>query len=210
MNIAILIYGRLNKAIDQYDNIIKHVIGEQNVDIFCSSDNSNNIKEFIMKYNPISYINDEIILDNDILNYYKQFRKPFETNVENAIKHFMNKQRVYQLLKTHIEKTGKKYDIIMSLRVDLQFSSKIIFQYPQKNTIYIPQGKDYRNGINDQIAYGDQNTMEIYNNIISQCNNILLYNLSKCGFHPENLTAANIKLHGLNIHRFPLTYKIVR
>lgn len=210
MNIAILIYGRLNKAIEQYDNIIKHVICEQNVDIFCSSDNSNNIKEFIMKYNPISYINDEIILDNDILNYYKQFRKPFETNVENAVKHFMNKQRVYQLLKTYIEKTGKKYDIIMSLRVDLQFSSKIIFQYPQKNTIYIPHGKDYRNGINDQIAYGDQNTMEKYNNIISQCKNILLYNLSKYGFHPENLTAANIKLHGLNIHRFPLTYKIVR
>ena len=210
MNIAILIYGRLNKAIDQYDNIIKHVICEQNVDIFCSSDNSTNIKEFIMKYNPISYINDEIILDNDILNYYKQFRKPFETNVENAIKHFMNKQRVYQLLKTYIEKTGKKYDIIMSLRVDLQFSSKINFQYPQKNTIYIPYGNDYRNGINDQIAYGDQNTMEKYNNIISQCKNILLYDLSKYGFHPENLTAENIKLHGLNIHRFPLTYKIVR
>ena len=52
--------------------------------------------------------------------------------------------------------------------------------------------------------------MEKYNNIISQCKNILLYNLSKYGFHPENLTAANIKLHGLNIHRFPLTYKIVR
>jgi hypothetical protein len=213
MNIAILIYGRLNKAVTHYDNIISNISDIEkikNIDFFCSSDNSNDIEEFISKYNPKDYINDKIIIDENDLNIYLTYPKPLETNVENVIRHFINKKRVYEIFEKYINSNNLKYDIVISLRIDANISNKFIFENPKSNTIYIPNGHDYRNGINDQIAYGNQDVMKKYFSIIDNCKLILEKNISTVGFHPENLTLANIKLHELEISRFELEYNIIR
>ena len=85
-----------------------------------------------------------------------------ETNLNNMICHFINKYRVYNLLSKYIEESNTQYDVIMYLRADIQFNDKFDFEYPKDNNIYIPCDNDYRNGINDQISYGDQNVMKIY------------------------------------------------
>ena len=213
MKIAILIYGRLNKAISQYDNIINNIINNNKIeklDFFASSDNSSNIENFVCKYKPKNYTNDKIIIDENYIKYFKQFVKARETKVENVLKHFINKKRVYNLFKKYLEISNTQYDVILSIRIDIKLSSKFVFQYPKNNTIYIPEGQDWSGGINDQIAYGNLDVMKKYFHIIHNCNFILKNNLSNIGFHPENLTLANIKLFKLNIERFKLQYNIVR
>lgn len=107
-----------------------------------------------------------------------------------------------------MEENNKQYDIIMYLRADLQIYDKFNFEYPINNNIYIPIGKDYRDGINDQIAYGNQRVMKIYSDLIINCKLLLSDNLS--WVHPETLTLANLKYNNLIINRFTLSYEINR
>ena len=155
MKLAVLVFGRLNKCVEHYANIIESIGKQHSLDFYLSSDNSSDasLNVFIKTYNPIAYTNEKIQHYYNLDNYPKYY----ETNVPYMILHFINKYRVFQLMKN----SNRKYDIILSLRIDLVFENPIIF--PNKivqNTIYIPNEHDYYEGINDRLAYGDFATMK--------------------------------------------------
>lgn len=202
-NVAVLIYGRLNKC---YKDIIKSV-GNHNVDYFISSDNStqSDLNSCIELYNPISYINDSITYK---YKFHKYPNKRKETNVDTMTRHFINKQRVFNLLEQHVKTTGKQYDVIVSIRADLKINSKFNFKI-NPNTIYIPRGNDFIDyAINDQIAYGTYDVMKQYMNIINNCKKIL--KRGKSIPHPESLTLANLELNNIKIVRVGFVYYIYK
>ena len=202
-NVAVLIYGRLNKC---YKDIIKSV-GNHKVDYFISSDNSttSDLNKCIELYNPASYINDSITYK---YRFYKYPNKRTETNLDTMTRHFINKQRVFNLLEKHVKKTGTKYDVIVSIRTDLKINSKFNFKIIP-NTIYIPRGNDFiYHAINDQIAYGSYDVMKKYMNVINNCDDIL--KRGKSIPHPESLTLANLELNNIKIVRFGLDYYIYK
>ena len=203
-NVAVLIYGRLNKC---NKDIIKS-IGNHNVDYFISSDNSTttDLNKCIEIYNPLSYINDSITYK---YNFDKYPNKRDETNLDTMIRHFINKQRVFNLLEQYIKTTGTHYDVIISIRADLKMNSKFNFNRIHSNTIYIPRGNDFINhAINDQIAYGTYDVMKQYMNVINNCDDIL--KRGKSIPHPESLTLANLELNNIKIVRFGLDYYIYK
>jgi len=210
MHIAVLIYGRLNKCVEHYDNIMNSIGNEHSIDFFLSSDNSNKdlLDNFINLYNPVSYINDEI--NYLCYNLEKYPGKRAETNIDNMICHFINKQRVYTLLENYVEKENINYDIILSIRVDLVFNKKITFNNKiEENTIYIPKEYDHIDeAINDQTAYGNILVMKKYMNIIQNIIHIL--DTGKSIPHPESLNLANIIFNDLKICRYDLKYEIER
>ena len=157
------------------------------------------LNNFIKLYNPVSCINDKIVFNCD----YSKYTITHETVVHNMVCHFINKKRVFSLLEKHIEKNNISYDIILSLRVDIILKNK--FDFKNEDCIYIPIGCDYRNGINDQIAYGNFDVMKKYNNIYDNMINLLE---DGCLLHPETLNRENIK--SLNINRFDLNYRLNR
>lgn len=205
MKIAILIYGRLDECSLSYQNTMNALSNYDSVDFFCSSDNSDEscLYEFINKYKPIDYINDKITTDE--YKYFYDFPNNPATNIDFMIRHFINKNRVYNLFLKHIEANNKQYDIIMYLRADLKFYEKFNFENPKDNNIYIPLEWDW-GGINDQIAYGNQNVMKIYSNLIFNC--IILLSNKLAIVHPETLTLANLIYNGLTINRFKLQYHV--
>jgi hypothetical protein len=64
MRIAVLIYGRLNKCIEHYDNIMNSIGRDNDIQFFLSSDDSpqSQLDDFINIYKPVKYINDKIRL----------------------------------------------------------------------------------------------------------------------------------------------------
>ena len=211
MKIAVLIYGRLNTCVKHYLNTLESIGIEHDIDFFLSSDNSPELllNHFIKLYEPIACINDKIEYNID-LTKYDGIRG--ETNIHNMICHFINKERVFSLLEEYIEKSNVNYDIVLSLRIDIVFLQKNLFKnilsIRNDDIIYIPLENDWVGGINDQIAYGNINTMRKYNNIYKHIIHLLDNKLSIP--HPESLTLANIKYHNLKIFRFQLYYYIER
>lgn len=208
MQIAVLIYGRLNKCAEHYSNIINSIGREHTLHFFASSDNSpeEQMQTFINVYNPVSYINDKI---NYTCNIQKYPRIREETNIHNMICHFINKGRVYEALEKYIQLTNAHYDIVISLRVDLVFNNNFIFSEIVDDTIYVPNCCDYvDNGLNDQIAYGTISSMKKYMNIFH--NIIVILDNGYSIPHPESLTFANAQFNNLKVCRFELSYYIER
>ena len=204
MNIAVLVYGRLNKCAEHYDNIVNSIGISHNIDFFLSSDNSSEslLNDFIRLYKPKMYNNDSIH-HNYNLGKYPGTRQ--ETNIPNMICHFINKNRVYLLFEEYINKNNIQYDCIISLRIDCVFQNNFVFDNLTENTIYIPSGNDWvENAINDQIAYGKIDVMKKYN-----CMDFIYLLENQLSIpHPESLNLANIKFNKLLIERIPINYFI--
>ena len=202
MRIAVLVYGRLQFCDTQYMNILEQIGKVHEIDFFMSSDNSpkDQLDSFLELYKPIHYTNDPIQHDLN-LDHYPGKRE--ETNLDHMIRHFINKYRVFSLL----EQYPVSYDVVISLRIDLEIQSPFLLDNIEENTIYIPQGYDW-NGINDQIAYGKKEVMKKYHMIVKNITTLLDNQWSIP--HPESLTYANIEHQSILIKRVLLEYYIVR
>ena len=207
MRIAILVYGRLNKCVEHYNNIIKSVGDNHDIDFFLSSDNSSEtlLNDFISLYKPILYTNNPIYYNYDLSKY--PVNPNYNINFHNMTCHFINKNRVIALLETYVNKTNIQYEAVVSLRIDCVFKCPLVIGDLKDNTIYIPHGYDYvENGINDQIAMGKLDVMKKYNYI----NPIYLLDNKLSIPHPESLTYANILFNKLNIKRVSCQYYLDR
>lgn len=206
MKLAILIYGRLNKCADHYENLLESVGKNNDIDFFMSSDASaeESINNFIKLYNPIAYSNDIIEHNINLAEYCHGW-----VCEDNMIRHFINKKRAFQLFENYMDATNKKYDYVVSVRIDLFFTSKFVFEEQSApiNTIYIPEGNDY-GGINDQVAYGSVDAMKKYSYIFDNLIELLERKLSVV--HPESLHKANILYNDIIVKRTPLDYSIIR
>jgi hypothetical protein len=202
MKIAVLVYGRLQKCVEHYSNILETIGNNNEIDFFLSSDNSSEslLSDFIHLYKPILYNNNPIYFDYNLQELYPG--NPHTTNNDNMTRHFINKNRVVSLLDEYINKENVHYDIVISLRIDVIFNNKFIFDDLEDNTIYIPLDNDFCGGINDQIAYGKLDVMRKYNYI----NVIDLLEKKLTVAHPENLTLVNILYNNLSIKRVNLQY----
>ena len=203
MRAAILFYGRLRHYQHRYiGGAIKLF---NHVDYFYSADNEAQpqFDDFIRIYKPVACCNDKISHEYDFEKY--PGRTPSGTKMDNMIRHFINLKRVFGLLESHIQATDTKYDIVISVRLDLCTGDVALFT-PGKDSIYIPVGDDH-GGINDRMAMGDIDSMRKYMNIIDNCEYLLENKLSIP--HPETLTLANIKYCGLNIGRISMAHRLV-
>lgn len=94
--------------------------------------------------------------------------------------------------------------IYVMSRTDIKLSEKLHFEIG-KGKIYIPVGNDYREGINDQFAYGGYLEMRQYCGLYD---NWMKFFNEGLQFHPE--TYLKRQLEGLEIVRIPQTNQIVR
>lgn len=202
MLISVLLYGRLNKCIEHYNNVLESLGKENKIDFFLSSDNSSEtlLNDFINTYKPILYNNNPTYYN---CNLGKYPGKRSETNIHNMTCHFINKNRVFKIFEEYINKTNIQYDCVISLRIDCVFQNMFNFDNLKNNTIYIPHNYDYvDNGINDQIAYGKFDVMKKYNSI----NPVYLLEKKLTIPHPESLTYKNIIFNKIKIERVDIKY----
>jgi hypothetical protein len=96
MRIAVLLYGRLNKCVEHYNNIVEHLGKQNDINFFLSSDNSSpsQLDEFIQLYKPVLYNNYPIHYDYNLEKYPG---KRMETNIHNMTCHFINKKKIEYL-----------------------------------------------------------------------------------------------------------------
>jgi DNA/RNA endonuclease G (NUC1) len=120
--------------------------------------------------------------------------------------HFLNKNRIFNLLENYVKKNNIEYNIVISLNIEIYFNEKLIFDNIQDNTIYIPYGIDWY-GLNDKFAYGNLSAMKKYMNIYLNNRNLIKNNCCNSS-NPDCLILINIDFYNLNIIRFKLDYII--
>lgn len=209
MRIAVLLSGRIvnpeyEYTLKQFDNMFKN----QQITYFISINSNVHDAKFTEQFARDLYIDSECInieKTEEPQEIYR-YRKKLETNYHNTYSMFYHNKKCFEMLERYEAKYEVSFDIILKYRTDIQYldDDKITFDNIEGNTIYIPCSYDH-GGINDQIAYGDKESMRYYcccvENIINMCRSEIM-------FHPETLLKEHLKSN-VKVNRFQVSYKIM-
>lgn len=146
-------------------------------------------------------------------NYWRQVRNisgyPFRNQMpETVVDNVLSCWYGYKLIRDAFLYLNKTYEMVGRLRVDVEFEELLNFtSFVGKGNLFVPEGNDYRDGLNDQFAVGRQEEILKYLDIRADLPN--LYNGGKkIRFHPEMMLKAH--LNEMFIVRTPIKYKINR
>jgi hypothetical protein len=206
MKIAILFSGRIHMFENCYQNIQKHLKFNHDIDFFLSHSPELNedLEAFRKLFNPKFIINEPIIYFD-----HNKYRKYHLEQGHNTMCMLINRLRAFKLLDTFVNITNTKYDIVISYRTDITLNQDIDFNWfniLNDNTVYVPEGEDYWNGLNDQLAFGSYESMKIYLSLYNELKTELLD--KGCIFHPETILKNYMYLKNINVIRIPLKYKL--
>lgn len=137
--------------------------------------------------------------DNFDLNFYKgdpfgyESNKAGETVVANTLNQWHNNW-------TSFCKAPKGFDVYVRMRYDTLFHHPIQWsEYTMHDdTVYIPKGNDYREGINDQMAFGSWEAMRKYYSVYLL--HPLLFSRGKL-FHTESYLKWALQEQGVQVVR---------
>ena len=149
---------------------------------------------------------------NDLLHelhYHKHDPEhPYEANrIPETVTHatlnqWRNNMLAFQLAPKDLDVYVRmRYDITISKPIDLSS-----YDYAD-NRIYIPRGNDYRDGINDQFAFGSYKAMAVYFDMYNHHEQLFNKGYQ---FHTESYLYRHLLDSGIEIIRIEQENKIVR
>jgi hypothetical protein len=204
-NIAVCIVGRIRAYEVNIDSFKKfnNILSEKyNVYYFCSLNYKRDkyhidFEHFIRPYGVRSFFNYEFHNLGTLgkLSSYIHMRRMCSM--------FYNQKRCLDM----IIDSAIKFDIVLKWRSEICFTSEFKINDVENikdNTVYVPNCCDW-GGLNDQVAYGNLNTMKLYSDLY---NNLNIYNTVRC--HPETLLKHHVNFCKINIERFQFGYFLKR
>jgi hypothetical protein len=133
-----------------------------------------------------------------------------ETHPENVLSMFTSIQRACALKSEYEQEMGFVYDCVVRCRSDLFFFGDFcLSDYADRldQVVVIPQGADFRSGINDQLAFSSSRNMDAY---CSTVDFIEPHYRDGGLLHAESILASSLSSKGLELERAPIDYEIVR
>jgi hypothetical protein len=203
MKIAALFVGRFKSYEKTYNSIVSNVFAGHEVDVFFSHNAANtgdNLDDFAERFQVKSAQSMRVIVPSHIYEYTDKNGNIYANNGYMWLM-FYHLNNGVRLIDEYCKQTGIVYDIVLYLRADMHFLTKVPFVKPAEEEIYIPSLPDWT-GINDQMAYGTLGTMKKYAATFDWLDKY--YKEDGVIYHPEHMTLHNIRIHGLQVIRFPM------
>jgi hypothetical protein len=164
MKVCLLLSGGMRNATETFPSFKSNLLDRYDTDVFISTWNSHNVYNSINLFSPISF---------DVENYeagfeskwnelvsHNEYKLETNANLVSMISMWYKTLRANQLKKKYENLMGVKYDLILKTRPDIILEEPI--ELIQSDSLAIPFGWDWSEGINDLMAWGNQSNMETY------------------------------------------------
>lgn len=231
MKTAVLLSGQIRNAKDAAPSIKQYIIDKYNADVFVSTwrptpsiisyaghniPNDLSLDDVDRIYAPKMMEVEDFDtspLINSIRNNLPTNKTGYNGEVEestmmlNVFSMFYKIWRVNQLRVEYQRLNKVQYDCVIRLRFDLTFENYDEFPIinPSPNTMYIPNGSDWRGGVGDMVALSDSASMSTYSELY---NWLYRYDKMGHGLHPESILRKHLEFNRLNIERFPCSFSL--
>lgn len=120
-----------------------------------------------------------------------------------------NTMNMWRAMYTAWQKAPEGFDCYVRNRYDIVFEGDINFDQFQMrdDVVYIPMGSDYRDGVNDQFAFGSRKAMEAYYSVYLHHGT---HFAAGKYFHSESYLKHTLDMLRIGIVRVPVINRIVR
>lgn len=167
----------------------------------CKPNHNGNLQAEVFRESHINERNTEI-------NYITEYVPEYDSNKapETKAQHTINQWRNMWLC---FEQAPKDCDIYCRMRYDIKLSGPVVFKDYEinDNTVWIPENGDFRDGCNDQFAFGNYNAMKNYFNVYLHYRDIFANGHQ---FHTESYLKRNLINNGIEIKRLNIQTEIIR
>lgn len=205
-HVAIMFSGRI-KNYEHNKAIIKAIQDKYKATVFCSINKkikSDYIKQFCTDFD----IKDEQInLEPTITpDWVKELSSTPETSHSNFYSNMYHKYKAFELIEKYQAKHKIHFDCVIFTRVEIDssLSPTLDIKEVKPNTLYVPEPIYDYSGLNDQMAYGDFNTMKLYCNMVNEVKKMC--HEQKVLFHPETMLLKHVQNIGVHLERFSHFY----
>jgi len=202
MKIAICISGQPRFTGLGLYSLNEVFLKKYNCDIFVQTYNTEDGLQFIRTVQPKRYRLDHPN-DTDIqISKYASINKAAETNV-------LTMYLMYRNIKNCMDLIDAEYNLVIRTRSDLLYGSPLDLSKVNPDSIYIPQGGDWRGGVFDMFAISGIHGMSYYSSIFSKLNEYVERGVHA---HPEILMRYHLMFnqHNFSLVRFPWDIKVIR
>jgi hypothetical protein len=226
MKIAVLLSGQ-PRLTNDFDIFLNNLVGYDQADwfIYLTNNNKNRgmghgatIADPWLDYDP-EWARDKFVKNLPKNNYIRSFdisdcyskTWPSVTNlyhchdwmVELVFMMNYNINKVNQHRLEYQKQTGVEYDVIVKARTDVGLKDTLDITTLMNNpdTIIMPDKDWYgvgQNTANDQLVFGDSNSMNHFSTLI---HHLKEYNLQGLNFHPETLLAYHLRKNNIKLLR---------
>jgi len=202
--IAIYFSGRIKSYQNNIDNLIN--IKNKYNPVFFISINENEESEDIKKFCGIFNITDK-------QKYFEKLNEPTflhkypkrdEVVYYNTYSMWYHNNKAYELIEQYSKDNNIQFNIVLKYRADIKVPKLIEFENPLDNTIYIPEGNDWVDGLNNDMAYGNMDVMKKFSSLVNSIEDICKKGVI---FHPETIFKTYINDLNIIIKRFPYSYE---
>ena len=200
MLVAVLLPGRITG----YNIDFLKALSETYKCVFFASLNNDSLHQFtdfIREFAPIISCLPTVYPD-----FLASMNTRQETNKKNMYSMFFHTKRCYDMMIGFQSEKQVCFDVVIKIRPDIEFRDHLVITNCQPNTIYIPKNYDWL-GINDQFAYGDQNSMRLYCSIVDELSKYS-QELTAQPRNPEMILLHHLHRSNLQIVRFPFAYSL--
>ena len=204
MKIAALFVGRVKCYEKTYAGIMENVFAGHDVDVFFSHNAANtadNLDDFAARYKVKAAQSAIVPVPPHVYNYSDRNGMIYANNGFMWLM-FYHLHNGFRIIDNYMAETGTRYDIILYLRADMHFESRVEFPaMPAENRIYIPSLQDWY-GLNDQMAFGTPDAMRTYCSVFPNLERY--FNTDGVIYHPEKMLQYHLYVNGMNVVRFPM------
>ena len=138
---------------------------------------------------------------------HNQKKTSKDVRVDNVYSMFYHNNKCMELIADYQKRTGILFDCVLKYRSDINNHEDLELEVPSSNTVFIPSGSDWCSGVNDQIAYGNFETMKKYSNVIHYIDKYVNQGIP---IHPETLLSWHLMTFMIKIKRFKFVYELQR
>ena len=172
---------------------------------FCSLNKQANDEIFINKFCSEFNISEDRINVEEISVPEVDSKITIEGNINNMYSMFYHNYKAMELIKNFQDKHNTTFDAVIKYRADIYSQDIINIENNIDNdTVFIPVGSDW-GGVNDQVAYGNFNSMYKYSSCFLKFHKYAeFYNV----FHPETILKLHLIMNNLKENRFNYNYKL--
>lgn len=213
-NIKVAIYysGRVeHKNYEANKKKIKEAIKDLTVVHFCSLNERGNSQEFVENFKRDFDISEEkdnyFMANTKVPDNIKNsgIKINVNGNLENMYSMFYHNYKCTEMINKYQEKHNIKFDIVMKYRADIYSEDKLnLKENLEENAIYVPEKYQW-SGVNDQIGYGNYESMEKYGECYLHFLEIARQSKQ---FHPETILMNYLKYKNLKVIKVPYEYKL--
>jgi len=213
LKIAVLFTGSVFGYKKNYDNFMKYIIQDNDVDFYYDNNKEygENIDGFIELYKPKIVVNESLPnFENEIQKYKHLFdyNAHYSETGRLGINIFRSAFRTFRTFKI-IKNMNIKYDLVIFSRLDLIFYKNIDYSIINNNynKMFLPN--DYNHwfdllNVDFSISFGSMEIMEKHSEFYNYIDYLIE---SGVKYHPETLFAYYLKLKNIDHDFFPMVHK---